>query len=109
MVTYPLAEPQRVTYRVRVANEAAGFRWEGHVDGEGYDVYGASEDIVTARDAALVYIREQYGDQAPASGLTWMEELTTPELLPGGINSGVVSSSIHVRPDAGASPYCSLM
>ena len=84
-VTYPTAGPKRVVYRVRVASETAGFRWEGHVDGEGR-VSAASEDIVAARDAALAFVRERYGDQAPASELSWMEELTTPELLVGGIN-----------------------
>jgi len=49
-------------------------------------VSAASEDILAARDAALAFVREQYGDQAPASDLSWMEELTTPELLVGGIS-----------------------
>jgi len=50
--TYPTAGPRRVVYRVRVANEAAGFRWEGHVDGEGR-VSAASDDVLAARDSAL--------------------------------------------------------
>ena len=36
-------------------------------------------DPVRARDAALAYISEHYGEQAPTPGLTWMEEHTTPE------------------------------
>lgn len=84
-VTCPIAGPKRVAYRVRVANETTGFRWEGHVDGEGR-VSAASEDILVARDAVLAYVREQYGDQAPALELSWMEELTSPELVPGGIS-----------------------
>jgi hypothetical protein len=104
MVTYPVRGPQRVTYRVRVASEAAGFRWEGHVDGEGYDVYGASEDLVAAREAALAYLRGQSGNQAPASGLTWMEELTTPELLPGGINYRFTAGDWAVTVDTAVVP-----
>jgi hypothetical protein len=104
MVTYPVRGPRRIVYRVRVANEIAGFRWEGHVDGEGHDVYDASEDIVAARDAALAYIRERYGDQAPASGLTWMEELTTPQLLPGGINYRFTAQDWAVTVDTAVVP-----
>jgi len=103
-VTYPLIGPRRVTYRVRVASEAAGFRWEGHVDGERHEVYGASDDIVAARDAALVYIRGQSGNQTPASGLTWMEELTTPELLPGGINYRFTAGDWVVTVDTAVVP-----
>jgi hypothetical protein len=32
-----------------------------------------------ARDAALAHVGEQYGDQAPASGLHWTEENVTPK------------------------------
>ena len=41
------------------------------------------EDVPTARDAALAYISENYGDQAPPPGLTWAEERITPEGLVG--------------------------
>lgn len=41
------------------------------------------DDVRAARDTALTYLREQYGDQAPAPGLTWAEERTTPEGLVG--------------------------
>ena len=41
------------------------------------------DDVRAARDAALAYISENYPDQAPAPGLTWAEEYTTPEGLVG--------------------------
>jgi len=41
------------------------------------------DDVRLARDVALAYISENYGDQAPAPGLTWTEERTTPEGLVG--------------------------
>jgi hypothetical protein len=40
-------------------------------------------DPARARDAALAYLSEHYGEQAPPSGLTWTEERTTPEGLVG--------------------------
>jgi hypothetical protein len=40
-------------------------------------------DPTRARDAALVHIIAQYGDQPPASGLIWTEEVITPEGLVG--------------------------
>ncbi|MFQ5856877.1 MAG: hypothetical protein ACE5LU_14785, partial [Anaerolineae bacterium] len=41
------------------------------------------DDVRAARDAGLAYVIEHYGDQAPAPGLTWEEEPTTPEGLVG--------------------------
>jgi len=102
-VTCPLAGPKRVTYRVRVANETTGFRWEGHVDEEG-PVWGAPEDLLAARDAVLAYVREQYGDQAPALELSWMEELTSPELVPGGISYRFTAEDCVVTVDTAVVP-----
>ena len=41
------------------------------------------DDVRAARDAALAYLSEHYGDQAPAPGLTWAAKPTTPEGLVG--------------------------
>lgn len=41
------------------------------------------DEVRAARDAALAYIVELYPDDAPAPGLTWTEERTTPEGLVG--------------------------
>jgi serpin B len=40
-------------------------------------------DPILARDAALAYVAEAFGDQAPAPGLAWEAENTTPEGLVG--------------------------
>jgi hypothetical protein len=44
---------------------------------------GAPDQVVAARDAVLAYLSDQYGEDAPASGLTWAEERATPEGLVG--------------------------
>jgi hypothetical protein len=50
-------------------------------------------DPARARDMALAYVIERYGGQAPALGLTWTEERTTPEGLVG-------SSALQYTADA---------
>jgi hypothetical protein len=42
-----------------------------------------NEFAVAARDAALAYLTEIYGERAPASGLSWTGQSTTPEGLVG--------------------------
>jgi hypothetical protein len=37
------------------------------------------ETVITARDAVLSFVRAQYGDDAPSSGIVWSTEVTTPE------------------------------
>lgn len=72
------AAPEAVVYSVVVANETTGFRWEGEVDAVGR-VTGAPEGVVAARDAALAYLSERYGEEAPPLGLGWAEEFIPPE------------------------------
>jgi hypothetical protein len=55
-------------------------------------------DPQAARDAALAYVTENYGEQAPASGLTWTEEVITPEGLVG-------SSTFQYTPEEGAGDW----
>jgi hypothetical protein len=43
----------------------------------------ASEQVLAARDQALAYLSTDYGEEAPASGLTWAEKRMTPEGLLG--------------------------
>jgi hypothetical protein len=47
-------------------------------------VSGPTVDRVSARDAALVYVRDRYGADAPAADLTWTEQHTTPPDFVGG-------------------------
>jgi hypothetical protein len=73
-----------VVYQVVVVNRATGFRWEGMVDASGQVTEQlAADDVRAARDAVLAYVIEQYGEQAPAPGLTWTEGRTTPEVWVG--------------------------
>jgi len=72
-VCYPMMPPETVVYLVTVASGATGFHWEGQVDAEG-GVTEALDDMLVARDAALAYLSERYGDQAPAPALTWTED-----------------------------------
>jgi hypothetical protein len=55
----------------------------------------APDEVRAARDAALAYVSGRYGEQAPALGLTWTGERTTPE--------GVVGSETYqYMPEDGA-------
>lgn len=42
-------------------------------------------DVVSARDAALSFVSEHFGDEAPGQGLTWKGEVTTPADLVGAV------------------------
>ncbi|TKJ29240.1 MAG: hypothetical protein CEE40_08935 [Chloroflexi bacterium B3_Chlor] len=77
-ISHPVVAPEAVVYSVVVANETTGFRWEGDVDAVGR-VTGAPEGVVAARDAALAYLSERYGEEAPPPGLDWAEEFIPPE------------------------------
>ena len=67
---------------VHVSDKTAEINWRctGVLPPEGTV---EAPDPVRARDTALAYVIEHYGEQAPAPGLTWTEELTTPERLVG--------------------------
>jgi putative hemolysin len=47
------------------------------------EVPAGAPDPGAARDAALAYVREHYGEQAPALDLTWEEGFVTPEGIVG--------------------------
>jgi hypothetical protein len=85
-ISYPIVPPERTVCQVTVTNQITGFQWEGEVDTRGEvterptrEPVEASEWVLAARDAALAYLGDQYGDQAPPLGLTWREAYTTPE------------------------------
>ncbi|TKJ29242.1 MAG: hypothetical protein CEE40_08945 [Chloroflexi bacterium B3_Chlor] len=82
-VFYAVLPPEWTVYRVSVSNEATGFQWEGRVD-TSWRVPEAPEHALAARDAALRYVSEQYGQRGLGSGLAWEEEPLTPVDLPGG-------------------------
>jgi len=81
-ISYPVVAPENVVYQVVVVNETAGFHWEGEVDAAGQvtETLAPSdvEPVVQppepgrALNAALAYMREHYGEQAPSSDLTWV-------------------------------------
>jgi len=82
--------PDSFVYEVVVTNQTTGFCWDGEVDATGQVTESpprpqpkASERVLAAREAALVYLSERYGEQAPPLGLAWAEEYTTPERLVG--------------------------
>ncbi len=81
-VSYAVLPPEWAVYHIAVSNEAAGFQWEGRVDGSGR-VSEAPENVLVARDAALYYVVEDYGLHGLGSGLAWEEEWITPEGIVG--------------------------
>lgn len=81
-VSYAVLPPEWTLYRVSVSNESRGFQWEGRVDGSGR-VPEAPEHVLLARDAALGYVSEEYGQSGLGSGLAWEEQRITPEGIVG--------------------------
>jgi hypothetical protein len=82
-VAYAVVAPEWTVYQVEMSNESTGFTWEGRVDGSGR-VPEAPEDALLARDTALLYVSEQYGQVGLGAGLAWQEERLTPEGIVGG-------------------------
>jgi hypothetical protein len=82
-VAYAVVAPEWTVYQVEMSNESTGFTWEGRVDGSGR-VPEAREDALLARDTALLYVSEQYGQVGLGAGLAWREERLTPEGIVGG-------------------------
>ena len=82
-VSFPVVNPADTVYQVTIANGTTGFEWQGEVDSAGLVVELNDEttewfDPIRARDAALAYLSERYGEQAPNLDLTWNETNTTP-------------------------------
>jgi len=92
IVSYPIARPDLVIYRVVVTNVSTGFRWDGRVDAADR-VTESPEAVVSARDIALAHVRERHGEEAPPLGLVWEEEPATPE--------GLVGAGTYVYASAG--------
>jgi len=81
-IGHAVVPPQRRVYRTSVSNPTTGFWWEGRIDVERLATEGP-ETVLTAHGAALNYISEHYGEQAPAPDLTWEGGRATPEGLVG--------------------------
>jgi len=97
-VYYPMMPPETVVYLMVVANRATGFRWEGQVDAAGR-VIELLDNVLAARDAALAYVNEHYGEQAPVLGLTWTEDyigVPVPE-GPGGAGTLQYTYTAHTE------------
>jgi hypothetical protein len=77
-VSYAVLPPEWTVYHVSVSNPSTGFEWEGRVDGSGR-VPEAPEHALVARDAALRYVSEEYGQQGLGSGLAWVEHTIRAE------------------------------
>jgi hypothetical protein len=82
-VSYAVLPPEWTVYEVAVSNKNTGFEWQGRVDGSGR-VPEAPENVLVARDTAMRYVSEQYGQEGLGSGLAWREERLTPENILGG-------------------------
>ncbi|MCK4300958.1 MAG: hypothetical protein KAX80_15565 [Planctomycetes bacterium] len=82
-IGHAVVPPQRRVYRTSVSNPTTGFWWEGRIDAQGHVTEGP-EIVLTAHGAALNYISEHYGEQAPGPDLTWEGGRATPEGLIGG-------------------------
>ena len=91
-VSHPIVAPDAVVYQIVVANQTTGFWWEGEVDADGQltELSASTEPTVDVRDPgraleiALAYLSEHYGEQAPATGLTWVGDRPPPEEPVGG-------------------------
>jgi len=55
----------------------------GRGDGAQEEDLTTLEALITAREEALDFVRVQYGDDAPPTGIVWSAEVTTPEGIVG--------------------------
>lgn len=100
-ITNPVLPPERIVRGVVVANESTGFRWDGKVDTAGNvtEAYASSEPVMDIRDpgqalqVALAYLSERYGEQVPATGLTWVGDRPPAEDLVGSQTINFTSES----------------
>lgn len=92
-ISYPVVLPELTTYRVVLANASTGFQWQGEVDAAGNvseageAIAESADPVMAARDAALAYLRQEHGPDAPSEDMTWTRTRTTPE--------GVVGSETY--------------
>jgi len=81
-IQVPVVSPDIVMYEIALGNEETGFRWTGELDAS-YGVLESNLDVaaevLTVRDAILLYVEENYSHQAPVRDLVWVGERTTPE------------------------------
>jgi predicted small lipoprotein YifL len=81
-VSHAVLPPEWTVYRVGVSNKSTGFEWKGRVDGSGR-VPEAPESVLVARDEAMRYVSEQYGQDGLGAGLAWQEEWAVGEGIVG--------------------------
>jgi hypothetical protein len=91
-VYFPMMPSETVVYLVIIANQATGFHWEGHVDAAGR-VEEPLARVLTARDAALAYVREHYGKQAPRLRLRWTADYAGVPVPEGPWGAGTFQST----------------
>ena len=81
-IQVPVVSPDSLVYEVALGNEGTGFRWVGELDAT-YSVLESNLDVaaevLTVRDAILLYVEENYSHQAPVRELVWVGERITPE------------------------------
>jgi hypothetical protein len=77
-----MASPNNVFYQAGLRSEDEGFFWAGELS-TSYAILESNlevaHEVLGVRDGILSYIRQNYPDQAPAEGLVWVGERTTPE------------------------------
>ena len=107
-VSFPVVNPADTIYTVAIANTATGYEWAGEVDRGAGETSGHARpdettewfDAVRARDAALAFLSERYGERAPGLDLAWNETDATPgapdKPLPG-------ATKLRTRPATGSS------
>jgi len=88
-ISYPVVQPELTVYRVVLSNASSGFQWEGQVDAQGAvtetgeaEVEPAVEPadpVMAARDAAIGFLSQEHGPDAPGLDMTWTRTRTTPD------------------------------
>jgi len=81
-IQVPVISPDGVIYEIALGHEETGFCWTGKLDAS-YGVLESNLDVaaevLTVRDAILLYVEDNYSHQAPVRDLVWVGERTTPE------------------------------
>ena len=103
-VYYPMMPPETVVCLVTVGNRATGFHWEGQVDAVG----GVTEllgSVLAARDVALAYVSEHYGEQAPAQHMSWAEDYIGVPVPEGPWGAGTLQYTYTAHTEGGAEDW----
>jgi hypothetical protein len=90
-ITNPVVSPEHTVHGVVMTNASTGFRWDGEVDAAGKvtESGASSRQVVDIRDpgqaleAALEHLGDRYGEEVPATGLSWAGDRPPAEDLVG--------------------------